>query len=237
MTDLDALRHTLAVANRVLAREGVVDAFGHISVRHPDDPGQYLLSCSRAPALVVPSDIGVYTLDGEPVGEQAGPPYLERYIHGALFEARPDVMSVVHNHAYELIPFGVTGAELRPVLHVAAAIGAHVPVWDIRDKFGDTSLLVTNMDQGHDLAACVGGGSTALMRGHGAVIAADSIEKAVVTSVYLMVNAQIVQNATALGAITYLSPGEVDLCREALLGDVPLARVWEYFVARAAVDF
>lgn len=237
MSDIDALRHKLALANRVLAREGVVDAFGHISVRHPDDPNQYLLSCSRAPGLVAPGDIGAFTLDGDAVGEPAGPPYLERYIHGALFEARADVQAVVHNHAYELIPFGITGAELRPVLHVAAAIGAAVPVWDIRDHFGDTSLLVTDMDQGRDLADSVGGGSTALMRGHGAVVAGRSIEEAVVTAVYLMVNARIVQNAVALGEITYLSAGEIGLCREALLGDVPLQRVWEYFTARADIDF
>lgn len=237
MAERESLRHKLAIANRILAREGVVDAFGHISVRDPDDPGQYLLSCSRAPGLVVPGDIGAFALDGTPAGEQAGPPYLERYIHGALFETRADVNAVVHNHAYELIPFGITGAGLRPVMHVTAAIGETVPVWDIRDKFGDTNLLVTDMDQGRDLAGCVGSGSTALMRGHGAVVAASSIEEAVLTAVYLMVNARILQDALALGDVTYLSEGEVALCREALLGDVPLQRVWQYFVERAAVEF
>jgi len=237
MADIEALRRTLALANRVLAREGVVDAFGHVSVCHPGDAGRYLLSCSRAPGQVVPGDIGVFSLDGTPVGDQAGPPYLERHIHGALYEARADVQAVVHNHAYELIPFSITGAALRPVLHVAAAIGASVPVWDIRERFGDTNLLVADMNQGRDLAACVGAGSTALMRGHGAVVAGGSIEEAVLIAVYLIVNAEIVQNAAALGEITYLSPDEVELCREALLGEVPRQRVWDYFVARADVDF
>lgn len=237
MVDLDELRRKLAVANRILAREGVVDALGHISVRHPENPDRYLLSCSRAPGLVTPGDIMTYELDGTEVGEPTGKPYLERYIHGALYEQRPDVQAVVHNHAHDVIPFGVTGCELRPVLHVAAVIGERVPVWDIRDNFGDTGLLVTNMEQARDLAGSVAGGSTALMRGHGAVIAGASIEEAVITSVNLMVNARLLQNAQALGDVTYLSPGEVELCRESALNPVPLARVWGYYLARAEVDF
>jgi HCOMODA/2-hydroxy-3-carboxy-muconic semialdehyde decarboxylase len=237
VAQIDDLRRRLAVANRILAREGVVDAFGHVSVRHPGDAGRYLLSCSRSPALVRPDDVMAFTLDGEPASPETGPPYLERHIHGALYEARPDLHAVVHNHAYEVIPFSIAGGELRPVLHVAAIIGARVPVWDIRDRFGDTDLLVRTMDHGRDLAAALGDGGAALMRGHGAVVAGASLEEAVTAAIYLMVNARIVQSAVALGDVTYLTAGEIALCRETQLGDVPLGRVWEYLTARAAIDF
>lgn len=237
MAALDAQKRRVAVANRILAREGVVDAYGHVSIRHPDDPGLYLLSCSRSPELVRPEDVMAFTLDGEPAGPETGRPYLERHIHGAIFEARPDVQAVVHNHAYEVIPFSITGTEMRPATHVAAVIGERVPVWDIRDRFGDTDLLVRNMDHGRDLAAALGARTAILMRGHGATVAGESLEEAVTAAIYLMINARIVQNAAALGELDYLTPGEIERCRATQLGDVTLGRVWEYLVARAGIDF
>ncbi len=237
MPDLSEHKHRVAVANRILAREGVVDAYGHVSIRHPGNPSQYLLSCSRSPELVRPEDVMAFTLDGEPASSETGRPYLERHIHGAIFEARPDVQAVVHNHAHEVIPFSITGTEMRPVMHVTAVIGETVPIWDIRDRFGDTDLLVRNMDHGRDLAAALGGRPTALMRGHGAVVAGRSLEEAVTTAIYLMINARIVQHAGALGDITYLTPGEIENCGETQTGDLVLDRVWEYLVARAGIDF
>jgi ribulose-5-phosphate 4-epimerase/fuculose-1-phosphate aldolase len=237
MTGLAEAKRRVAVANRILAREGVVDAYGHVSVRHPDAPGQYLLSCSRSPELVRPEDVMAFTLDGAAASPETGRPYLERHIHGAIYETRPDVRAVVHNHAYEVIPFSITGRELRPVMHVAAVIGAAAPVWDIRDRFGDTDLLVRNMDHGRDLAATLGSGKAALMRGHGAVVAGATLEEAVTAAIYLMINARAVHAATALGEITYLSAEEIAKCGETQLGDVMLSRVWEYLEARAGVDF
>src|SRR6516162_6139379 len=148
MAKLDDLIEDLVTANRILAREGVVDSFGHISVRHPDNPQRYLLSRSRAPDCIERDDIMEFTLDGTPVDPRGRAPYLERFIHGALYEARPDVMSVVHNHSESVIPFAVTGKKIKPIFHMGASIGHEVPVWDSHDRFGDTALLVENMDMG-----------------------------------------------------------------------------------------
>ncbi len=159
MAKLDHLIEELVTANRILAREGVVDSFGHVSVRHPDNPQRYLLSRSRAPDCIETDDIMEFTLDGTPVDPRGRAPYLERFIHGALYEARPDVMSVVHNHSESVIPFGVTGKKIKPIFHMGASIGHEVPVWDSHDRFGDTALLVENMDMGRDLAKRIGAGA------------------------------------------------------------------------------
>src|SRR5437588_4308236 len=175
MAKLDDLMKELVTANRILAREGVVDSFGHVSARHPDNPQRYLLSRSRAPDCIEAGDIMEFTLDGTPVDAKGRAPYLERFIHGALYEARPDVMSVVHNHSPSVIPFGITRHKLKPLLHMTANIGHGVPVWDCHDKFGDTALLVENMAMGRDLARAVGAGRSILMRGHGATVLADTV--------------------------------------------------------------
>src|ERR1700674_4815081 len=156
MSSLDALIEDLVAANRILAAERVVDAFGHVSARHPEDAGRFLMSRARAPEIVGKSDIMEFTLDGEPVDARGRKTHLERFIHGALYEARPDIQSVVHNHSRSVIPFGVTGEKLRPVMHSCATIGHEVPVWDARDKFGDTDLLISDMAMGRDLARVIG---------------------------------------------------------------------------------
>ena len=153
MSELDDLIYNLAVANRILGHEGVVDSFGHVSVRHPERPECFLLSRSRAPNMVTREDILVFGPDGEPVMDNGPAPYNERYIHAAIFNARPDVHAVVHSHAEPLLPFGITDTKLQPVLHMGARIGENIPLWDIRDKFGDTNLLVVNMEQGNDSLA------------------------------------------------------------------------------------
>ena len=225
----------LVIANRILANEDVVDAYGHVSVRHPQDPGRYLLSCSRSPALVERGDIMEFTLDGKSVREDGRPLYLERFIHGAIYEARPDVLAVVHAHAEDVLPFGITAARLRPVIHSAAFIGAEVPVWDIAKRFGDrTNLLVTNMAQGRDLAQCLGSNNVALMRGHGFAAAARSLIDVVRMSVYLPRNARVQFKAMQLGEVKPLSKGEIESRTSGYKPQSPeTQRAWQYWAARA----
>ena len=173
MDSLQALIQDLVIANRILAREDVVDAYGHVSVRHPDNPHRFLIARSLAPELVGPDDIVELDLDGDPVRDDGHKLYLERFIHAAIFAARPDVMAVEHAHAEDTLPFGIApAANLRPVIHSGSFIGVEVPVWDIADRFGDTNLLVTNLEQARDLATCLGPNNVALMRGHGFASAA-----------------------------------------------------------------
>ena len=232
---IDILRE-IVVANRILANEGVVDAFGHISVRHPDNPEHYLMSCSRSPELVTMDDIMEFTLQGEIVGQNNRKPYAERHIHGGIFERRADIASVVHNHSHEIIPFSVTQTPLRPLMHVTGVIGAHVPVWDIADRFGGTNLLVTNMEQGRDLAEKMGDARVVLMRGHGCAVAAHSIKEAVLTAIYTQVNAKLQLQAMPLGDVRYLSEEELGLTPETLVGPLAMERAWEYFARRAVGD-
>ena len=236
MATLDHLTEELVTGNRILAREGVVDSFGHISVRHPGDPRRYLLSRSRAPDCIERDDIMEFMLDGTPVEARGRAPYLERFIHGALYEARPDVTSVVHNHSESVIPFGVTGRRLRPIFHMGASIGHEVPVWDSHDHFGDTALLVESMEMGRDLAKSIGAGATALMRGHGATVAGRSIRHAVYVSVYLEVNARLQKQAMDMGEVRFLTAGEVD--NVALrTGSYGIDRAWENWCRRAGRPF
>ena len=235
MSKLKDVIDELVTANRILANEGIVDSFGHVSVRHPKDAKLYLLSRARAPELVEVKDIVAYTLDGEPVDAKKAKglaPYIERFIHGAIYEARPDVQSVVHNHSPSTIPFGVTGNPLRPVQHMCASIGHEVPLWDSQDGFGDTSLLVNNMEMGRDLAKRLGQGSALLMRGHGAVVASGSVRQAVFVSVYLERNAKLQMQAMTVGRVKFLSKGEVDAVI-ARTGPYTLDRAWEAFAWRA----
>ena len=228
------LRHDVALANRILAREGVVDAYGHVSCRHPERRDRFLLSCSRSPELVVPSDLMEFKLDGE-VADPADTrkPYLERYIHAAIYEARPEVVSVVHNHSSAVLPFSVTGTPLRPLIHTAGLIGATIPSWDIRDKFGDTNLLVANMEQGRDLARALGPNTIVLMRGHGCSVAADTLQEAVIASVYAQLNATLQMNAAQLGEVKFLTDGEIRETGALLKVPNVRARVWEYLASRA----
>ena len=212
MSSLDSLVQDLVIANRILAREDVVDAYGHVSVRHPDNPHRFLIARSLAPDLVEPSDIVELDLDGQPVRDDGHKLYLERFIHAAIFAARPESMAVVHAHAEDTLPFTIAQAtKLRPVIHAGSFIGAEVPVWDIADRFGDTNLLVTNLEQARDLAACLGPNNVALMRGHGFASAARSLIEVVRLSVYLPRNARALMRAKQLGGeIKYLSQGEID---------------------------
>ena len=236
MSNLDTLIRDLVIANRILAREDVVDAYGHISVRHPKHPNRFLIARSLAPELVTAEDIVELGLDGQPVSGETRTLYLERFIHAAIFEARPDVMAVVHAHAEDTLAFGISDAtKLRPVIHSGSFIGPEVPVWDIADNFGDTNLLVTDLEQGRDLARCLGGGNVALMRGHGFAAAGRSIIEVVRMSVYLPRNARVLMRARQLGGeIKYLSAGEIEARNR---GYRPYStetwRAWEYWANRA----
>ena len=233
MADRDDLIGELVVANHFLGREGVCDAFGHVSVRHPERADRYLLSCSRSPELVSADDIMTFELDGTAVEGGDRRPYLERFIHGAIYEARADVHSVVHNHAPGVIPYTVTKTPLRPIQHTFARIGEHIPVWDIHDRFGDTNMLVSNMAQGRDMTACLAENVVVLMRGHGCTVTGPSIAEAVLTSIYLQVNAQLQLAAIGLGAVTYLTPGEIDASSQINQPRIGTERAWEYYKARA----
>ena len=225
--------HMLVIANRILAREGVIDDFGHVSVRHPTNPGRYFLSCSRSPEIVVREDIIEFTLDGEPIEQKSRTMYRERALHGAVYMARPEVGAVTHHHARSVIPFGLTGRKLRPAFHMASVIGHEVPVWDSRTEFGDTNMLVETMEQGHSMARAMGQERCVLLRGHGATCCSETLREAVFISIYLKENAELVLNTLPLGEPDYLSAGEIDRTRAMLLSDMPQNRAWDYRAARA----
>ena len=238
MSNLDNIFRDLVIANRILAKEEVVDAYGHVSIRHPDNPNHFLIARSLAPDLVTADDLVELGLDGQPVRNETRTLYLERFIHAAIFEARPEVMAVVHAHAEDTLPFCIADAtRLRPVIHSGSFIGSEVPVWDIADNFGDTNLLVTNIEQGRDLAKCLAGNNVALMRGHGFAAAGRSLIEVVRMSVYLPRNARALQRAKQLGGeIKYLSQGEIDARNR---GYSPYStetwRAWEYWANKAGV--
>jgi HCOMODA/2-hydroxy-3-carboxy-muconic semialdehyde decarboxylase len=237
MSNVKALINDLVIANRILANEDVVDAYGHVSVRHPDDPSRFFLARSLAPEFITPADIMEFTLDGEAV-KKGPPPYLERFIHGGIFEARPDVVAVVHAHAEDILPFGLTdGTPLKPVIHSGSFIGSNVPVWDIADNFGDTNLLVANVAQGQDLAKCLGNNNVTLMRGHGFAAAARSLIEVVRMSVYLPRNARALWRARQLGGdIKYLRQGEIDARNRGYSPySVETWRAWHYWANKAGV--
>ena len=222
----------LVTANRILAREGVVDSFGHVSIRHPGNAGHFFMSRARAPECIEVEDLMEFTLEGRPVDTASRKGYSERFIHGAVYEARPDVHAVVHHHSPSVIPFGVTATPLRPLLHMCASMGTDVPTWDSRTRFGDTNLLVTNMEMARDLAGALGPRPVALMRGHGAVVAGGSLREVVFNAVYLELNADLQMKSHALGPITFLSEGEV----QAILStraSFTYERAWERWCRRA----
>jgi HCOMODA/2-hydroxy-3-carboxy-muconic semialdehyde decarboxylase len=230
--DPGGIGRDLALANRILANEGVLDGFGHVSARHPDDPGRFLLSRSRSPGLVDEGDIREFDLDARPLREDGAHHYAERVIHACAYRARPDVRAVCHLHAAPVLPFACTGIPLVPVVHVGALIGHEVPLWDSRDEFGDTDLLVSTLDQGRSLARALGSGWVVLMRRHGAVVAGRSLREAVFRAIALKLNAEAQLQAQAIGRTSPLTAAEVDLSAEANLRQGVLGRLWEYWCSR-----
>ena len=231
--DLSDARKQVAIANRILANEGVFDAFGHVSVRHPTDPGRYLLPLSRSPGLIEAADVLEFNLDSEPVTPPTVQLYAERVIHGCIYQARPDVMAVCHHHASAVMPFCISGVPLIPVIHVAAIMGATVPFWDQRDDFGDTSLLVVKPEEGRSLARALGPHWAVLMRRHGATVVGADVRELVFRSIAMCQNAESQMRALAMGNLSTLTPGETKLAAASNLSPNPLARTWEYWTARA----
>jgi ribulose-5-phosphate 4-epimerase/fuculose-1-phosphate aldolase len=222
----------LCVANRILSHEGVLDAFGHVSVRHPADPNRYLLARSRSPLLIEPDDILEYTLDSEPVKRTDAKLYSERVIHGCIYQARTEVMAVCHHHAPAVLPFCVSGKPIVPVFHLGATIGEQTPFWDQADEFGDTNLLVAKPEEGQSLARALGRHWVVLMRRHGATVAGTSLKELVSRSVFLCQNAEYQMKAYLLGAPAPLRPGEIKLAGSINAMPSVVARTWEYWSQR-----
>ena len=204
-----ALITDLVAAYRILAQQGVLDGFGHVSARHNRAPNRFIMSRSLAPELVTAADLIEFDLDGNAVDAKGRALYSERFIHAEIYRARADVRAVVHNHAPSLIPFGITNVPLRPTFHMAAFIGSGVPIFDIRKTFGMTDMLVSDSAKGRALAQALGDKTCVLMRGHGVAVVGPTIRHAVGRSVYLDVNAKVQAQAMTLNPnVTYLDPQE-----------------------------
>jgi len=227
-----ALIDDLVAANRILFDQGVVDGFGHVSVRHDKDPSRYLLARSMAPALVAADDILEYDLDSNAIDAGGKTSYLERFIHGEIYKLRPDIISIVHSHSPAVLPFADTKAVLKPMNHIAGFLGGGAPVFEIRDTAGPASdMLVRNQALGHALGLTLGSGHVvALMRGHGSVAAGQSIRHAVFRAVYTEVNARVQSEAMKLGTPEYLNTEEARAAMKA--NDGLVDRPWELWKRR-----
>ena len=232
-TKLSTVVDDLVAANRILAGLEVLDGFGHVSVRHPDRPDCFLLSRSLAPELVTREDIMMFDMASLPQNGDTRTPYLERYIHGEIYARRPDVLSVVHSHAATVVPFTVSTVSLKPVYHMSSFLRTGAPVFEIREKFGLTDMLIRNNAQGAALAEKLGDNSTVLMRGHGYCTVGGSIPEAVFRAYYARLNADLQQRAIALGGgVTYLDDEEARLYDETNRG--VLGRPWSLWKAKFA---
>lgn len=235
----DDVRRDLVAANRILGHEGILDAFGHVSVRHPENPAHFLLSRARSPENVELADVLEFDGEGELVGDSDAVPYVERFIHAGVYGARPDVVAVCHNHAMSILPFSISrSVRLRATINRSRLFGDGVPVWDIADEFGDgTDLLIRNMAQGRSLALALGEGPLALMRGHGSVVAGTGLRQVVNRCLDMDRSAQAQLAVMTLGATRPFTDAEL-----APHPDFPAAatprddRAWEYLLRRAGLD-
>jgi HCOMODA/2-hydroxy-3-carboxy-muconic semialdehyde decarboxylase len=222
----------LVVANWILFDENVLDGFGHVSVRHDKDPSKYVMSRHLAPGLVTAGDVLDFTLDSDPVRDIGKRYYSERFIHGEIYKARPDVLSVVHCHAPPLIPFGVTSAKLKPIYHMTGFLGLYeTPVFEIRDAGGVTDMLIRTPALGRALATTLGERPMVLMRGHGATMVGSSVRQAVYRAIYATQNAALQVEAIKLGEVNFLTPGESQKAADMI--DGVLHRPWELWKRRA----
>lgn len=228
LADIDpALIADMVDANHILYHLGVVDGFGHVSARDPNDPSRFIISRSMAPALVGADDLMSIHLDGRPVSDNAPTAYLERFIHGEIYRARPDVVAVVHSHSAAVIPFCIVStATLKPVYHMSGFIGEGAPVFEIRDTAGSSSdMLVRSNELGAALARSLGGNNIVLMRGHGSTVIGFNLRQAVYRAVYAELNAKLQAEALRLGTPNYLTLGEA--VESAKANDGQQNRSWE----------
>jgi HCOMODA/2-hydroxy-3-carboxy-muconic semialdehyde decarboxylase len=230
--DLSDVRYQVALANRMLAHEGVLDAFGHVSMRHPGDPGRYLLARSRSPGVVEADDILEFTLDSEPVAPPTAQLYAERVIHGGIYQARPDVTAVCHHHAPAVMPFCIAGVPIVPVFHLGAAGGETVPFWNQRDEFGDTNLLVVKPEEGRSLARALGPHNAVLMNNHGATVVGRTLQELVARAIFMCQNADYQLRAHLLGKVSTLTAGETRLAGAISALPTAASRAWEYWTLR-----
>lgn len=222
----------LVVANHILVNEGVLDGFGHISVRNERNPEHFLIASSMAPGLVTAADIVSCDLEGNVHDEQGRHTYVERFIHSEIYRTRPDVMAVIHSHSPAIITFGVTGARLRPICHMSGFLGAQVPVFEIRHAGGEnTDLLIRNQALGKALAKDLAGNSVALLRGHGNVVVGHSIQQVVFRAIYTENNAKLQSEAMRHGEVNYLTDGEAEATSR--MNDEHLDRPWQVWKKRA----
>jgi ribulose-5-phosphate 4-epimerase/fuculose-1-phosphate aldolase len=220
----------LVYANRILYDHGVVDGLGHASVRHPEAPDVFLLSCNRAPGMVRRQDIVCYDQDGNAVSDTTERPYLERFIHGEIYRARPDVAAVVHSHSPNVLPFAITRRPLKPVYHMAGFLGEGTAHFEIRDSGGNTDMLVRSSYLGEALAKSLGHHNCVLMRGHGSTVVGTSLEQAVYRAVYAEMNAKLQLAAQPLGEIIFLNKEEAQLSSDMNDGQIP--RSWNLWIKR-----
>jgi ribulose-5-phosphate 4-epimerase/fuculose-1-phosphate aldolase len=228
----------LVLSNHILALENVLDAYGHVSARNPNDPNSFLMSRSRSPEIVDADDIVVHALDGSVEGIAELDLYRERFIHGAIYEARPEVHAVIHSHADDVLPFSISDVPFRAVVHGASSLGVRVPVWDIQDEFGDTNLLVSDMDQGRSLSRKLEDCTVVLMRGHGFAAAGKTLINVIKTATSLPRNARVQMDALRLGGkVTPLTAGEVELRERFDVRQPASQRQWEYWCRRLGVPY
>jgi ribulose-5-phosphate 4-epimerase/fuculose-1-phosphate aldolase len=229
----------LVLANHILALEGVLDAYGHVSVRNPDDPTTYLMSRSRSPEIVEQDDILVHDFNGDVKGIAEKELYRERFIHGGIYEANPGVQAVIHSHADDVLPFSISNVPFRAVVHGGSSVGADAtPVWDIRDEFGDTNLLVATVAQGRSIAKSIGDRNVVLMRGHGFAAAGKTLINVLKTATSLPRNARVLMDAIRLGGtVTPLSAGEVEIREQTDMSSPAAQRQWELWCRRLGVAF
>jgi HCOMODA/2-hydroxy-3-carboxy-muconic semialdehyde decarboxylase len=229
-----ALIDDLVAANRILYDQGVVDGFGHVSVRHDKAADRFLLSRSMAPGLVTAADIMQFDRDGEPLDALGRTPYLERFIHSEIYKTRREVVAVVHSHSPSVIPFGIAQTPLRPVYHMSSFLGAGVPVFEIRDTGGPaTDMLIRNQALGAALAAILGDKAVALLRGHGNVVVGGSLREVVFRAVYTEVNARLAADALRLGDgdVVFLNDGEARAATET--NRAQMGRAWDLWKTKA----
>jgi len=231
--EIEKLIDDLVSANLILFNEGVLDAFGHVSVRNPNNRDHFFLARNMAPGLVTKRDILEFNMEGEVVNDDSRKVYLERYIHSEIYRERGDVEAIVHSHSHSIVPFSVVkSAPLKPLCHMSGFIGTHVPIFEIRDVTGnDSNMLVTSKALGASLTQSLGKNTLVLMRGHGSTVVAPSLKQAVYRAIYVEVNAQLQIQASRLGPIEFLSEGEARATQITNEGQVD--RPWNLWKSRA----
>jgi ribulose-5-phosphate 4-epimerase/fuculose-1-phosphate aldolase len=232
---LAAARLELSLASKIATSEGVLDTYGHVSMRHPDNPHRYFLSRSSAPDMVTADGLIEYDLDSQPVRDPGVPQYSERVLHGEIYKARPDVMSICHHHAPAFMPLIITGTDYFPVFHLGAVGGIKPPFWDQRDEFGDTMMLVAKPEEGASLARALGDHQMVLMRRHGVTVIGSSVRECVYRAVQTCRNAEFQVRAMVIGTVSPLSPGETALAAEIPRKTTGLIRSWDYWAKRVAM--